>query len=124
MAAVRRHGLIDGTLRAPQPGAPFAYVTTKKFLEVFGLATLRDLPGIERLEDEGLLEMPKPEADLDAILFAGEDDFDAGEHWEWLTTELSRLDVRSSEGRCRKRRCRRPEAASEPSRAYCSISTG
>jgi hypothetical protein len=61
-------------------------VTTRKFLEVFGLATLRDLPDIERLEDEGLLEMPKPEADLDDVLFAGEEDLfaanEAGEHWE------------------------------------------
>ena len=37
----------------------FAYVTTKKFLEVFGFATLRDLPDIERLEDEGLLQRPQ-----------------------------------------------------------------
>lgn len=86
IGALKRHGLIDGALRAPEPGAPFAYVTTKKFLEVFGLATLRDLPDIERLEDEGLLEMPKPEADLDDVLFAGEEDLfaanEAGEHWE------------------------------------------
>ncbi|MCQ4191501.1 SMC-Scp complex subunit ScpB [Methylocystis suflitae] len=85
IGALKRHGLIDGALRAPEPGAPFAYVTTKKFLEVFGLASLRELPEIERLEDEGLLEMPKPEADLDAILFAGEEDpeeSDVGEHWE------------------------------------------
>ena len=67
IGALKRHGLIDGALRAPQPGAPFAYVTTKKFLEVFGLATLRELPDIERLEDEGLLEMPKAKADLDVI---------------------------------------------------------
>ena len=31
IGALKRHGLIDGALRAPQPGAPFAYVTTKKF---------------------------------------------------------------------------------------------
>jgi segregation and condensation protein B len=33
---LKRLDLIDGTLRAPEPGAPFAYVTTKKFLEVLG----------------------------------------------------------------------------------------
>ena len=86
IGALKRHGLIDGALRAPQPGAPFAYVTTKKFLEVFGLATLRELPDIERLEDEGLLERPQPGADLDAVLFAGEENIDTanepGEHWE------------------------------------------
>ena len=34
IASLKRHGLIDGAIRAPQPGAPFAYVTTRKFLEV------------------------------------------------------------------------------------------
>ena len=42
IAALKRHGLIDGAIRAPQPGAPFAYVTTKTFLEAFGFASLRD----------------------------------------------------------------------------------
>ncbi|KAF0119854.1 MAG: putative segregation and condensation protein, partial [Methylocystaceae bacterium] len=74
IGALKRHGLIDGALRAPRPGAPFAYVTTKKFLEVFGLATLRELPDIERLEDEGLLERPQPEADLDGALGLSADD--------------------------------------------------
>jgi hypothetical protein len=32
IAALKRHGLIDGAIRAPQPGAPFAYVTTRNFL--------------------------------------------------------------------------------------------
>jgi segregation and condensation protein B len=31
IAALKRHGLIDGAIRAPQPGAPFAYVTTRKW---------------------------------------------------------------------------------------------
>jgi hypothetical protein len=61
-------------LRAPEPGAPFAYVTTKKFLEVFGFATLRDLPDLERLEDEGLLQRPRSEIDLDGALGLVEDD--------------------------------------------------
>jgi segregation and condensation protein B len=65
---LKRLDLIDGALRAPEPGAPFAYVTTKKFLEVFGLATLRDLPDIERLEDEGLLQRPQSDIDIDDAL--------------------------------------------------------
>jgi chromosome segregation and condensation protein ScpB len=71
---LKRFDLIDGALRAPEPGAPFAYVTTKKFLEVFGFATLRDLPDIERLEDEGLLQRPQSEIDLDGALGLVEDD--------------------------------------------------
>ena len=62
------------TLRAPEPGAPFAYVTTKKFLEVFGFATLRDLPDLDRLEDEGLLQRPQSDIDLDGALGLVEDD--------------------------------------------------
>jgi segregation and condensation protein B len=68
IAALKRHGLIDGAIRAPQPGAPFAYVTTKKFLEAFGLASLRDLPDLERLKAEGRLERGQGEDDLDSAL--------------------------------------------------------
>jgi chromosome segregation and condensation protein ScpB len=74
IARLKRLDLIDAGLRAPQAGAPFAYVTTKKFLGVFGLATLRDLPDIERLEDEGLLQPSQLAADLDGALGLVEDD--------------------------------------------------
>jgi len=37
-------------------------------LEVFGLASLRDLPDIERLEDAGLLERPPCSDGLDGML--------------------------------------------------------
>jgi segregation and condensation protein B len=57
LARLKRIGLIGGGPRAPFPGAPLTYVTTQRFLSVFGLATLRDLPEIDRIgdEDEGLL---------------------------------------------------------------------
>jgi chromosome segregation and condensation protein ScpB len=74
IGSLKRLDLIDGALRAPEPGAPFAYVTTKKFLEVFGFATLRDLPDLERLEDEGLLQRPQSDIDLDGALGLVEDD--------------------------------------------------
>jgi chromosome segregation and condensation protein ScpB len=60
--------LIAAGPRAPEPGAPYAYVTTRKFLEVFGLASLRELPDIESLEDAGLLQRPENVADLDGVL--------------------------------------------------------
>lgn len=71
---MKRHGLIDASLRAPEPGAPFAYVTTAKFLEVFGLGSLRELPDIERLEDEGLLQKPQEDIELDGALGLGAGD--------------------------------------------------
>ena len=39
----------------PTLGAPYAYVTTEKFLVEFGLESLRDLPDIEALKDAGLM---------------------------------------------------------------------
>jgi segregation and condensation protein B len=60
--------LVAAGPRAPAPGAPYAYVTTKQFLEVFGLASLRDLPDIEKLEDAGLLTPFSAERDLNGVL--------------------------------------------------------
>ncbi len=81
IAALKRHGLIDGAIRAPQPGAPFAYVTTGKFLEAFGFATLRDLPDLEQLKAEGLLQAGQGEDDLDNALGLGsKEDDQVAEH--------------------------------------------
>ena len=74
IAALKRHGLIDGAIRAPQPGAPFAYVTTRKFLEVFGFASLRDLPDLERLKAEGLIQTGQGKDDLDSALGLSEEE--------------------------------------------------
>jgi segregation and condensation protein B len=72
IASLKRHGLIDGALRAPQPGAPFAYVTTRTFLEAFGFASLRGLPDLEPLKAEGLPQRHEVEADLDTALGLGD----------------------------------------------------
>ncbi|MGX5806197.1 SMC-Scp complex subunit ScpB [Bradyrhizobium sp. Arg314] len=56
---LRGFGLIASGPRAPQPGAPYTYVTTKDFLLEFGLDTLRNLPDFEALEDAGLLSKEK-----------------------------------------------------------------
>lgn len=55
IAALRDKNMITAGPRSPTPGAPFTYVTTKRFLEHFGLDTLRDLPDLEGLQDAGLL---------------------------------------------------------------------
>lgn len=77
IAALKRYGLIDAALRAPEAGAPIAYVTTKKFLEVFGLGSLRDLPDIDRWEEEGLLTPEIVESELDRALLPNGDDIGA-----------------------------------------------
>jgi hypothetical protein len=43
-------------------------VTTRTFLEAFGFASLRDLPDLERLKAEGLLQTGQGEDDLDSAL--------------------------------------------------------
>nr|WP_274866230.1 SMC-Scp complex subunit ScpB [Sinorhizobium meliloti] len=55
IATLRDAGFIASGPRSPTPGAPYTYVTTKRFLSAFGMETLRDLPDLERLEDAGLL---------------------------------------------------------------------
>ena len=55
IAALRQADLIAAGPRSPQPGAPYAYVTTSAFLAQFGFESLRDLPDMEKLEDAGLL---------------------------------------------------------------------
>ncbi len=77
IGSLKTLGLIGAGPRAPMPGAPYAYVTTKRFLEAFGLATLRDLPDIEKLEDAGLLRRSAVEIELDGV--SGIEDEDAVE---------------------------------------------
>ena len=46
-------GVIAPGPRAPEPGAPIAWVTTHRFLEVFALGSLRDLPDLDTLDVPG-----------------------------------------------------------------------
>jgi segregation and condensation protein B len=92
IAALKRHGLIDGAIRAPQPGAPFAYVTTGKFLEAFGFATLRDLPDLERLKAEGLMQTLQGEDQLDSTLGLVEAEGDEGNTFESERGEWTAVD--------------------------------
>lgn len=70
---LRSFGFIASGPRAPQPGAPYTYVTTPAFLLEFGLDTLRDLPDREALEDAGLLSKEKLLAGDIMPGFAGDD---------------------------------------------------
>ncbi len=55
IARLKRLDLLGAGPRSPEPGAPLTYVTTSTFLARFGLASLRDLPDTEALEEAGLL---------------------------------------------------------------------
>jgi segregation and condensation protein B len=56
IASLRAQNLVAAGPRSPQPGAPYAYVTTKGFLAQFGFESLRDLPDLEQVEDAALLD--------------------------------------------------------------------
>ncbi len=56
IASLRDQGLIAAGPRSPKLGAPYAYVTTEKFLLEFGFESLRDLPDLEALKDAGLVD--------------------------------------------------------------------
>ena len=66
IAALREEGLIAAGPRSPKPGAPYAYVTTEKFLLEFGFESLRDLPDLEALKDAGLMAAGAPIGQGDA----------------------------------------------------------
>jgi segregation and condensation protein B len=56
--------------RREVPGRPTIYATTPEFLTHFGLASRRDLPGIEELRAAGLLD---PVEEAFAVLTGGRD---------------------------------------------------
>jgi segregation and condensation protein B len=75
IAALRSADLIVTGPRSPQPGAPHTYVTTPAFLALWGLASLRDLPDLDRLEEAGLLgKAPLPEDLRGALGITGDDE--------------------------------------------------
>lgn len=61
---LRDKDMITAGPRSPAPGAPFTYVTTREFLNHFNLDTLRDLPGLDELEEAGLLDRPSAGAEM------------------------------------------------------------
>jgi segregation and condensation protein B len=54
LAHLKQLRVIAAGPRMPQAGAPLTYVTTLKFLSDFGLATLRDLPNLDMVEELAL----------------------------------------------------------------------
>jgi segregation and condensation protein B len=80
IASLREEGLIAAGPRSPKLGAPYAYVTTEKFLLEFGFESLRDLPDLEALRDAGLIG-------IDASPGAGSGGAEAEDASDRLTAE-------------------------------------
>ncbi|HEY8163884.1 MAG TPA: SMC-Scp complex subunit ScpB [Methylocystis sp.] len=56
LGRLKSAGVIAPGPRAPEPGAPIAWVTTSRFLEMFALGSLRDLPDLDALDAAGMRE--------------------------------------------------------------------
>ena len=59
--ALMSHGLVRLRGRRRTPGRPVTIGTTPAFLELYGLASLEDLPGVADLRATGLLSLNLPE---------------------------------------------------------------
>jgi hypothetical protein len=80
-------------------------VTTKRFLEVFGFASLRDLPDLERLKAERLLQSGQGEDDLDSVLGLAEEEQDTledndGRCHVWMSPADQKLFRRCADRGC------------------------
>ena len=71
-------GWVKPAGRREVPGRPVIYATTPDFLDHFGLASRRDLPGIDELRAAGLLD-PVDEAMAGQMLFAPDESGMAGD---------------------------------------------
>jgi len=70
-------GWVKPAGRREVPGRPVIYATTPDFLDHFGLASRRDLPGIDELRAAGLLD-PVDEALESAMRFEPDEEPDEG----------------------------------------------
>ncbi|MBE6588862.1 MAG: SMC-Scp complex subunit ScpB [Ruminococcaceae bacterium] len=78
-------GLIEAAGRLDAPGRPMQYVTTDKFLRVFGLNSLEELPETEALSVAAAQTEPSPEAEqLEAEI---PEDVEPREYTEPVDTE-------------------------------------
>jgi segregation and condensation protein B len=67
-------GWIALGVRRMTPGRPVTFVVTDGFLDHFGLAATRDLPGVKELREAGLLSSQRPAPDEDEGLGSGGQD--------------------------------------------------
>ena len=64
VARLLENGLIQTAGRKQAPGQPLMFRTTKKFLEVFGLASIDDLPEIEEVSHDKPEESQSKEIEI------------------------------------------------------------
>lgn len=96
-------GLLQFDGKSDLPGKPMLYKTTKKFLEVFGLRNIRELPSLEEIDQlipEGIGGEEEDNKTLDILtgelsLDYGARDAEAEEEFEKITGRLSEISTSS-----------------------------
>lgn len=69
--------LIKPGRRRDVPGRPLTWMTSPHFLDMFGLTSLKDLPNLQEMRDQGLLTVTPPNFNLQASLNLDDEDGDA-----------------------------------------------
>lgn len=96
-------GLLQFDGKSDLPGKPMLYKTTKKFLEVFGLRNIRELPSLEEIDQlipEGIGGEEEEKQTLDMLtgelsLDYGARDAEAEEEFSKITDRLSEITTSS-----------------------------
>ncbi len=96
-------GLLQFDGKSDLPGKPMLYKTTKKFLEVFGLRNIRELPSLEEIDQlipEGIGGEEEEKKTLDMLtgelsLDYGARDAEAEEEFSKITDRLSEISTSS-----------------------------
>lgn len=96
-------GLLQFDGKSDLPGKPMLYKTTKKFLEVFGLRNIRELPSLEEIDQlipEGIGAEEEEKETLDRLtgelsLDYGARDAEAEEEFSKITDRLSEITTSS-----------------------------
>lgn len=96
-------GLLQFDGKSDLPGKPMLYKTTKKFLEVFGLRNIRELPSLEEIDQlipEGIGGEEEEKKTLDTLtgelsLDYGARDAEAEEEFSKITDRLSEISTSS-----------------------------
>jgi segregation and condensation protein B len=98
--ALMDRSLVKFVGKSEMPGKPMLYGTTRKFLEIFGLRDLRELPSLSEIDDllpEGMDEdEAKPERDWGVInQMSMEVPQDTGREEEWakITEQIAQIET-------------------------------
>lgn len=99
--ALMDRGLVKFVGKSELPGKPMLYGTTRKFLEIFGLRDLRELPSLAEIDDlipEGMLDDESAEKEenwetVQDMSLNYQQDHQKDEEWVKITEEISKIET-------------------------------